>query len=48
MKFNYRKLIIPVFILIVISMFAYSFNWFPTGYVGTTRKKPNKSGVYLS
>ncbi|KXK54278.1 MAG: hemagluttinin repeat-containing protein [Chlorobi bacterium OLB5] len=38
MKFNYRKLIIPVFILIVISMFAYSFNWFPTGYVGTTRK----------
>lgn len=38
MKFNYRKLFLPITALFIISMFAYSFFWFPTGYTGTTRK----------
>jgi hypothetical protein len=38
MKFNYRKIFLPVTALFVISMFALSFNWFPFGYVGTTKK----------
>jgi hypothetical protein len=38
MKLNYKKLFIPLFFLFVIGMFAYSFVFFPTGYVGTTRK----------
>lgn len=38
MKFNYRKLFLPITALFIISMFAYSFNWFPWGYTGTTRK----------
>ncbi len=38
MKFNSKKIIIYTFILFVIGIFAYSFMFFPTGYVGTTRK----------
>lgn len=35
---NKRKIIISLSSLFVISLFAFSFNWFPYGYVGTTRK----------
>ncbi len=38
MKINYRKIFISATILFVIGLFAYSFAFFPTGYVGTTRK----------
>lgn len=38
MKFNYRKILLPISALFVISLFAYSFYWFPSGYTGTTRK----------
>lgn len=38
MKFNYRKILFPVTALFIISLFALSFNWFPFGYVGTTKK----------
>lgn len=38
MKFNYRKLFYPVTSLFIISLFVYSFNWFPFGYTGTTKK----------
>jgi len=44
MKFNYRKLFLPLAALFVLSMFAYSFNWFPTGYVGTTKKNGGELG----
>jgi len=44
MKFNYRKLFIPTAALFIISMFAYSFSWFPTGYVGTTKKNGGDLG----
>ena len=38
MKFNYRKILLPIAALFIISLFAYSFFWFPSGYTGTTRK----------
>lgn len=38
MKFIYKKIFLTVTALFIISMFAYSFSWFPFGYVGTTRK----------
>lgn len=33
-----RRIFISLTVLFVIGLFAYSFNWFPGGYVGTTRK----------
>lgn len=44
MKIDYKRLIVPVFFLFVISMFAYSFVFFPSGYVGTTRKGGSNLG----
>ncbi|NOS86239.1 MAG: T9SS type A sorting domain-containing protein [Ignavibacteria bacterium] len=38
MKFNYKKIFIPVTALFIITLFALSFNWFPFGYTGTTKK----------
>ncbi len=35
---NKRKILISLSALFVISLFAFSFNWFPWGYTGTTRK----------
>lgn len=38
MKFNSKNIFIYIFVVFVIGIFAYSFMFFPTGYVGTTRK----------
>ncbi|MCC6864812.1 MAG: T9SS type A sorting domain-containing protein [Ignavibacteria bacterium] len=44
MKINYRKIFIASTIIFTISLFVYSFAFFPTGYVGTTRKNQGNLG----
>lgn len=43
MKFNAPKLLIASFI-IIFGLYFLAFNWFPTGYVGTTRKNGENLG----
>ena len=38
MKFNLNKIIISSFIVFTITIFSMAMYWFPTGYVGTTKK----------
>ncbi len=38
MKFRFQKILLPLFFVVIAGLYFLALTWFPTGYVGTTRK----------